>query len=241
MAVNDGGGCSTCKFPAHTWYTWWAQRYAKKSDGYMSTYAIAGIGVQNPYWPPRSILGGIPRIDLGPKGGPYTGVGPAKVTDKEMEYDYGAEIYDDEGSFRGNGLGMKGEDQTAGKVAVKAMMTRIKIRTEICERNGCSSTDILIAAALAENGPGFPKSSMKDLVNGVYGHQEVSPVNPNSATLPWRDFLNSTVDLDEAQYNRDLIGQFASNVLYLQDKGWDVPNGIDWEYVYSLTVTTEQP
>jgi len=224
---EDGYNCpGDQKFPTYNWYTWWAQRFAKKSGGYTSTYALAGIGVQNPVWP---------RASWWKRDGEYSGEGIAKITDKEMETPYGERIYKGD-DYRGHGLGMLGQDQNDPEVAVEAMKLRIQLRTEVCDGK-CTSTDIFLAAALGQNGPGFNPDNMDDLVNGkVY-----KPRLDGSHSLQWEEFLTNITDPDKEQFNRDMIGQFASNVLYLQDQGWDVPNDIDWGYVYTLTITTVQP
>jgi hypothetical protein len=195
--------------------------------GYLQTYAIAGIGFQNPvmarpsWWPNRD--------------GKYSGEGIAKVSDAEMGTPYGSDIIDYKGDFRGIGLGMPRSDQNDTSVAVKAMMTRILLRTDACDEK-CTSTDIFLAAALGQNGPGFNPEQMGYLTNGkIY-----KPRPEGTHSLDWGKFLNN-LDEDKAEFNRNMISEFASNVLLLEKQGWDVPNDIDWEYVYSLTVDSTQP
>jgi len=157
-----------------------------------------------------------------------------------MNTDYGKPVWDSEihtlEHFRGYGLGMAGENQAKGKVSVEAMMTRIKIVMEGCDEK-CTSTDLFLVAALAENGPGFNLDNMKTL-QGKYGR-----INDGTHSLKWGDWLNDSNALSAKNQstNRDLIAQFAGNVIFLENRGWDVPSDIDWSYVYSLTVTTVQP
>jgi RHS repeat-associated protein len=225
---GDGTGCSTCRFPKYNWYTRKAQSYASKSGGFMSTYAVAAIGAQNPY---------LTRFYL-PKGVgqylPYTGLGIAKVTDKQMNSPYGAVVKDANGKFRGYGLGMEGQDQTDPNVAVEAMMKRMQIVMAACDEK-CTSTDLFLVAALSENGPGFNLTNMDDIMHG--NDYRPRPTG-TSHSIDWTTFISSG-EAQSVKDNQWLIGHFASNVIFLQDNGWDVPE-MDWSYVYSLTVSAVQ-
>jgi hypothetical protein len=213
--------------------------YNCPGDDYASslkTYASAGIKVQNPNWPPRSIVGGLARLL-----GPYTGIGPAKVTDKQMETPYGDPIIDPSGHNRGYGLGMRtarctifgcpaGQaDQSDPNVAVEAMGKRIALVTNVCLRNDCSSTDIFVVAALAENGPGF---TQKDMSQVIAGKKYETPAN-YSVTINWKSYLRDVPGRDPS--NRALITDFAKNVTELQKQGSYIPPNIDWDYVNELT------
>jgi len=149
-----------------------------------------------------------------------------------MDTPYGESIWDSEvhtsDHFRGYGLGMKGQDQTDPEVAVKAMTTRIEIVTNACD-DKCTSTDIFLIAALAQNGPDFKLDNLDDLM-----HAETYKPRPQDAThsLNWELFLNNASKKEF--YQDKLIGPFAANVLYLQGQDWDVPDDIDWQYVYNL-------
>jgi RHS repeat-associated protein len=228
----DRGYCwKFSAFSTHSNFrTVWAQQYGRKSyGGYLQTYAIAGIGFQNPYGLRPPIMNNFKRDGI------YTGEGIAKVTDAEMRTPYGAEIFDGKGK-RGVGLGMPRSDQNDPLVAVEAMMTRILLRTSACD-DKCKSTDIFLAAALGQNGPGFNPEQMGYLTHG----EKYKPREDGTHSLQWGEFLTNIKDPKKEQFNRDMISEFASNVLLLQDQGWDVPNDIDWSYVYSLTVTTVLP
>jgi RHS repeat-associated protein/uncharacterized repeat protein (TIGR01451 family) len=205
----------------------WAQKYGKKSyGGYLQTYALAGIAVQNPNWVRPKWL---PKKD-----GIYTGEGIAKVTDAEMRTPYGAPITDSKGKFRGIGLGMRLSDQNDTSTAVEAMMTRIVLRTNACD-DKCTSTDIFLAAALGQNGPFFNPQDMNYLTNGA----KYKPRPKTTHSLQWQAFLTNIEEPKDEAFNRELISQFAHNVLILRDEGWDVPDDIDWNYVYSLTIMVE--
>lgn len=204
----------------------------------MATYAIAAIGVQNPHITRWYIPKAWGKIN------PHTHLGIAKVSDKEMNTPYGDPIWDSDvhtkEHFRGYGLGMNGQNQKKPAVAVEAMTRRIQIVTNECDVR-CTSTDIFLVAALTQNGPGFNRQNLNVLMRG----KDYIP-RPTGGTysLDWGTFIQSSDSAKENKNNQALIAQFASNVLYLESQGWDVPDDIDWKYVYSLTVTpitTEKP
>lgn len=136
-----------------------------EEDGYncpdknmrLRTYAQAGINSQNP----RGVIRGRWwfnfKID---SEEPFSGIGPAKVTDRQMETPYG-DVVKDGDDRRGIGLGFREPgsctttscaiDQVDPSIAIMAMEARISLRTNICENNGCTETDILIVSALAQN------------------------------------------------------------------------------------------
>ncbi len=213
-----------CKWPKHNKWAEKAQKYGDKSGGYMATYAIASIGVQNPniqrWYLPKAL------------GGWFWGacenthLGLAKVSDNEMNTDYGVEIND--GGFRGYGLGMSGQDQTDPKVAVQAMIKRIQIVDNTCD-DKCTSTDHFLVAALAQNGGDFTITNLNELMHG-----DAFKPRPTNTThsLNWELFLDNASKKEF--YQDKLIGPFAANVLYLKGKGWDVPDDIDWQYVCDL-------
>ena len=207
--------------------------YANKLDGYLSTYAVAGIGVQNPFLARTGWRGTIAMIWGWAVTGGNTGLGIAKVTRNQIDADYGEEVYSGD-DFRGYGLGMKGENPFDNHTAVQAMMRRIQIRTEHCD-DKCTNTDLFLAAALGQNGPGFTTDNMDALMHG----EDYKP-RPKGTThsLDWGSFISDSNKADTLRFH---IAQFASNVEYLQGEGWDVPDDLDWNYIYGLTVTTVQP
>jgi hypothetical protein len=197
-----------------------------KEGSIISIYALAGIGVQNPnlarpVWLSRLL-------------GKHTGVGPAKISDASMETEYGAPVYDDAGRHRGDGLGLRalGEqnpDQADKTIAMAAMIQRIQLAVDACDKM-CTSTDIFNVAALAQNGPGFLKNEVRDLVKGIHGER----IPDGSVSIPWHNYL-LTVEKnnpDNAAYHKDMIRQFANNVSFLKDEGYNVPDDLDWKYIY---------
>ncbi len=195
----------------------------------LKTYTAAGITTQNP------------PIDR-PSGrlwrkirGEYSGVGPAKVTDKQMETPYGEVVKDNSGQRRGVGLGLRepgsctptncSPDQLDPEVANQAMELRISLRTNVCKNHGCSETDIFVVAALAENESIYP-DQIKMALNKY-------PATSGSTVIDWNKYLEEA-DPNNYVYNHGLITSFTANVLELQEKGWYVPSDIDWDYIYNI-------
>lgn len=214
-----------CAFPEYEWMTEHAADFGNKDGGVLETYAVAGIGVQNPTLPrpDPTILGSVL---------PNRGIGWAKVSKNQMDTPYGEEINDN--GFRGYGLGLTGQDQTQPQVAISAMMLRIRIMIEKCDAK-CTVTDIFLIAALAENGPGFNADATNVLLRG----DKYRPRGTGTTSLQWQKWLNS-LSVVSHDTNQDLIAHFASNTQYLQSQGWQVPN-VDWAFVYSLAVNPSQP
>jgi hypothetical protein len=148
-----------------------ATKYVNPAPGNaMDTYVAAGIAIQSNWLGPQ---------DTRLNSNPDSGLGIANVSDNQMNTDLGMPVSNNHGF----GLGMAGQDQTNPTVAVEAMRRRIQLVTDICLENGCSSTDLFIAAALAQNS-GFTKLNMRDLVNGVYG-KRLDPSTNGGITIPW--------------------------------------------------------
>jgi hypothetical protein len=195
------------------------------TDDSRSTYISASIGVQNPF---------MNRININrPDGtlfrnGIYTGEGPAKITDAEMDTGYGDPINDGKNGY---GLGLRTPenqlDQNELTVAFIAMGARIQVRLDMCQRTKfpCTPTDIFLATALGGDAAISP-GVVRDLGNGeVYGE-------PDSSTgiYQWQNFLDEST---HKNHNISIIRQFVNNVSYLQSKGAVVPD-VDWKYICSL-------
>jgi RHS repeat-associated protein len=198
------------------------------TDKGLKAYVQAGINVQNP----TGIIRGQWVRD---NWGVYTGVGPAKVTDKQMETLYGEIVKDENENRRGVGLGLRepgsctptycSPDQLDPDVANLAMELRISLRTNVCENHGCTATDIFIVAALAENESIYPDDIKRALKN--------DPAADGPTTINWNKYLEEE-DPNNYVYNHGLIVGFTAEVLELQEKGWYVPGDIDWDYIYNL-------
>ena len=179
MVVQDGG-CTTCNFPGRTLYTWYAQRFGYKSGGFMQTYAIAAIGVQNRTWASR------PSWIKSIYNTPHTHWGIAKVSDAEMDTAYGDPVMDGK-KFRGYGLGMKGQDQTKPTVAVEAIIRRIQIVTNACDEK-CTDTDIFLIASLAQNGPNFNLDNLDIMKHG----KDYTRLTGGTHSLDWETYVKSS-------------------------------------------------
>ena len=104
------------------------------------------------------------------------------------------------------------------------MELRISLRTKVCQNRGCTETDIFIVAALAENESIYPSDVRSAIEN--------YPASGSTA-IDWNGYLENE-DPNNYIYNHGLITSFTANVLELQEKGWHVPSGIDWNYIYNL-------
>jgi hypothetical protein len=193
-------------------------KFPVSEDNYMATYAIASIGVQNP------VMNRIFTV------GKYSGKGPAKITDAEMETTYGVNITDADGGDRGTGLGLRTEDNPANQydltVAFTAMAARIQVRLDKCQvtKYPCTTTDIFLIAAFGGDAAIAP-DVVRDLGNGVYGKPD-----PDTGILPWKNFLKIA---ENREHDLKVLQQFVNNVWYLQEKGAAVPN-VNWTYICSL-------
>jgi RHS repeat-associated protein len=183
----------------------YAKSSVANSGDAASTYTAAGIAVQSNYYP----LG-----DLYIPGEHYSaGLGLAQVSQKELD----------------KYLHMSGADPTDPSVAVAAMQKRISMVTKECNGN-CSSTDIFIAAALAQNGSGFTDVNMRGLVNGDFG--TVNTSDPTKAFLPWGNFLSK---IDNSSYYKLMLKLFKNDVLALGNNGWTVPDNINWDQIDDIS------
>jgi RHS repeat-associated protein len=201
-------------------------RYSISSDDYKVTYTAASIGVQNPnvnrWWNPKALWN------------KYSGRGPAKITNAEMDTPYGDPIIDKNGDERGYGLGLNTQgsylNQSNWDVAFSAMSTRIQVRLDACEnvKFPCTPTDIFIASALGGDAAISP-GVVQNLGNGIKKYGQ-----PNSETgiYQWGSYLDS-IDPENSDHNKKVLQQFVNNTWYLKSKGAAIPE-IEWEYVCSL-------
>jgi hypothetical protein len=152
-----------------------------------------------------------------------------------MEHPYN-EVVKEGQTTRGVGLGLRkpgnctatgcNPDQLNPGVATIAMKTRIVLRTNICKNHGCTSTDIFIVAALAENESIYPNDIRYAFK--AYG-------TTGSTVIDWKNYLKySDTASNDYTYNQGLIVKFSKAVLGLQSTGWYVPSDIDWNYIENL-------
>jgi hypothetical protein len=200
-----------------------AEKYVYHTSDPIDTYTAAGIAIQCAGWDNP--------FD------PNSGVGIAQVSINQAETEREKEI---EGGDHGYGLRLCLDgvledvlDPNNNKDAVVLMKRRIQQVTNRCLN--CSSTDIFIAAGLAQNGPGFNWENMKDLVNGVYG-KRIPPKIPyeitNEITIPWRKYWDYP-GVDSRDTSLQLQG-FAKVTRELQARRWIVPY-VDWTEIDNLS------
>ena len=152
-----------------------------------------------------------------------------------MDKEYGKEVKDQNGILRGTGLGLAGEDQLDPSTANWAMTLRIQVVLDACSH--CSSTDLFISAALAQNGSGFDKQSMKDL---IAPENRVKPIGANGETINWSQYFGPNKFGLEQIYSprfywdtRKQLGLFVNDVQALQKAGWYVSD-VDWNQINNL-------
>jgi RHS repeat-associated protein len=108
--------------------------------------------------------------------------------------------------------------------AVTYMKRRIKLVIDKCDEK-CTSTDIYIAAALAQNGPGFTLLNMKDLM-------PISKrINVNGLTLNWYDYFDRAKAVDTSLQ----LLRFDSAIQELRRRNWPVPLDVMWQTVRELS------
>lgn len=174
------------------------------------TEVAAGISVQSRYymfWDNEDNWGWLPFT---------SSYGIAQVTDKQME-EYGLTC-----------------DQDDPDCAIQAMAIRIDRVLKHCEH--CSSYDLLIAAALAQNG-GFPSGDMASLnVDRVEGE------------IDWSDYFNRRRDganismasifqgVDHEIYDtRFMVLRYTEDLIELNNRGWTLP----WDLTVDEVITIQ--
>ncbi len=196
----------------------------------LDIYTEAGIKTQSPYGDTNTRFNVYAFSWIKGKDPYYTGIGPAKVTDAQMEHTRGDLI---NGGHNGVGLGLRTErcgftcppgqlDQDTDNGAYTAMHTRISLRTDVCLNRGCTPTDEFLVAALGEN-----EESMnpRDVQTAINQYKQVSP----PVIINWQKWLVSGAGKQRDQdYDLKLIKIFKG------DTGERSDLGVDWEYVHNL-------
>ena len=108
-------------------------------------------------------------------------------------------------------------DQTTKKWAVIYMRRRLQIVTNTCQDAGCSQTDIYIAAALAQNGPGFTKFNLDN-----WFLVKKNRIDEGGVTLNWKYWFEH--NHDNADDTSDQLSRFILVTDELKRRGWYVPN-----------------
>jgi len=200
---------------------------------YLNTYTAGGIGVQcygtdfnNPFRPGEG------------------GEGPGQVSDKQKDTPYGQPAGDNNGDglrcyvthrYDCACLDKKSipddyklepkHNQKDNTWAAVYMKRRIKLVTDKCEEAGCTSTDIFIAAALAQNGPGFTKQNIHDLtLPGLRKYED-------DVTINWKDYFRLPNNADDTS---DQLILFTGVIKELEKRGWYLPY-VNWNTINDLS------
>jgi len=186
----------------------------------------AGVAVQSQYYDPFKDARGTLYYYLQNwffEGYYGNGLGICGVSDAQMNTPLGDKILYPDGTKKGVGLGLAGQDQTQPAVAVAAMRNRITTSTDKC--TNCSSTDIFIAAGVAQN------SDLTPAIMQLWtpGKLRLHPSDPNGITIKWADFFNGA-----DHHVRFQLKLFSNDAKELQNRGWYVP-GIAWVEINTLT------
>jgi hypothetical protein len=187
--------------------------------GVDATVVAAGIAVQSQWYGEYK-----DSRDTAPNGG-NSGLGIAQVSDPQMEH------YNEK-------YGLEG-DQQDPSVAVQAMALRIKEVQAAC--SGCNGRDMLVAAGLAQNGPGFSAATMGFLSNPKNGFVGEGGINwskyfdgldsKSNPLLNLRAVGNHNFD------TRFMLNLFVNDLRELYNRGWTLPYGVtedDLDYIEDL-------
>ena len=125
-------------------------------------------------------------------------------------------------------LGLPGMNQYDKNVAMLANEVRLTLRLDACVEHKCTSTDMVIAAALSID----EKISVNTL-NQAFINKKYKLDNPTSTTgVDWGKFIDEQMGLDNYDANIRLIHRFTQEVqdLYFGQRGY-VPSDVDWNYL----------
>ena len=192
----------------------------------LNTYTAGGIGVQcrgtnvN-----RSLIGN-------------SGEGIAQIADNWVKQEYGEKVIDWLGIYRGCGLTYEGEaihDQNNSAWAVHYMRRVIQQVLERCDK--CTATDKFIAAALAQNGPGFSHFELTqtvlnkgaqnpaDLYRYLTVDGKVDTNRPDGVTVNWTKYFERRNNYTDTYMQLNLFQQI---VWELGLRNWYIPNDLNW-------------
>lgn len=219
-----------------------AEQYVKNIDmDEMNTYTAAGIGVQcwgTNYNTDSEHSGeGIAQISDAQASESYgkeitvtnkngekvhRGYGLLCWIKKNAGIDQGCECLSEEKMIEKYGENFKDifdlekADQNKPKWAVKLMRRRIQIVMDKCE--SCNDTDKFIVAALAQNGPGFNKGTLKN----VYTWSQ------NKNDLDWKNWYENAQMSEQSriEYPHQLR-IFYGVILELQSDGYYLPPNLN--------------
>lgn len=104
------------------------------------------------------------------------------------------------------------------------MRREIKLVTDVCVSGGCTPTDIYIAAALAQNGPGFNLRNIKDLTSPK------ALLKNGDVIINWVAYFENENNADDT---RDQLILFDGVIQELRKRNWYLPD-IKWHVVEEL-------
>ncbi len=221
-----------------------AEKYVKQTSEYLDTYTAAGVAIQcagwdNPFDPNSGVgISQVSRNQASTKWGrpiyEYIEVASGRVGGRSLKF----KVYVNKNGklipvIRGYGLKLDCDqeplDPNDPDDAVILMKRRIQLVTDECKK--CTDTDIYIAAALAQNGPGFSHVGMKEIPKmtdmdkdwarktyGIYPDNTYPLVNRNWFSRFHEDAKDNDMVNTKTQLNR-----FVLVVNELQMRGWPLP------------------
>lgn len=122
------------------------------------------------------------------------------------------------------------QDQSDKAWAIELMRRRIKLVTDRCIAADCSSTDIYIAAALAQNGPGFTVFNLEDGLLKKYNR-----INERGMTVNWDDWFKTNSCRNASKQLRRF--KDATDALTT----WYMPRDINFDTIDTLKWTKYCP
>jgi RHS repeat-associated protein len=193
-----------------------AEKYVTRTSDPIDTYVAAGIAIQ---------CAGYDRPFSS-----YSGLGIAQITRKQAEIEWGKEIKDIFGRFRGYGLRWRcpdGEleeelDPLNTQHAVILMKREIQLVLGACGSK-CTDTDKYIAAALAQNGPGFSYMALRKLPNMTSDERNKHDYDPDIKKNWFLYFRDDAEDGDMVN-TKTQLKRFILVVNELKRRSWIVPN-----------------
>jgi hypothetical protein len=192
------------------------------------TFARAGINYQTTFgyarWP----------FSMEKKDDKFDSVGPAQITDYEMENPYGDSTL--EGGHEQTGLGLRDGpcngckmNQMNGNVAMLANEVRLTLRLDVCAENGCTSTDKVIVAAFS-----IDEKVNVNTISQAFTNKKFRLDNPTTTTaVDWKYFIQDQMGAKDYNDNIRLIHRFTQMLQDLNNdrNGGYVPSDVDWNYL----------
>jgi hypothetical protein len=113
-------------------------------------------------------------------------------------------------------------DPTNNEDAVILMKRRIQLVTDECKGNKCTDTDIYIAAALAQNGPGFSHIRMQ-AVKKIKPERYKLYARPDLINRDWFLFFDEDAQDHNMVNTKTQLNRFDLVISELRSRRWIVP------------------